>query len=474
MPIITLALQPTQAQRSMQPSRVWQYMQRVRGQPAGAEQSAEPAGAKQYLRRGLWQPGHTAKATHLSHTTAALPVAAVATEAPTTWGELEKLLPASAPGDKPVLTLYRDNNGWCPFCERIMVALREKGIPYEESLINLRDKPKWYTDMVPTKLVPAIKMHDSGELVWESLDIMNFLDKNFPDTRPLMAPNASVSEALARNDKLLSAGFRFAYGNRNASLSDSEKQQRREDFLAVMDELDAALAAEGPFLVGPHLTGADAALIPMMERYRWQLPFTGDLNIYDDRWPAVKRWFDAMDTLPSYRDGAMGDEVSWTLVTSTFLRFFASGSNGTLSDATKATIAKADKAANELLIRAEANAASDAAAAPRDAAIAAASKLIQNHEAVVADAAAGDTESKSQKDLDRLPSTAAPVVDHVLRNAAARLLGLTPEPVAPAEATVAADAARFVAQRLCAPRDMSAPAAKALRAALLQEAAAAR
>merc|ERR1719377_67438 len=75
-----------------------------------------------------------------------------------TWGELEKQLQAPAPGGEPVLTLYRDTNGWCPFCERIMLALRQKGIAYEESLINLRDKPKWYTDMVPTKLVPAIKV----------------------------------------------------------------------------------------------------------------------------------------------------------------------------------------------------------------------------------------------------------------------------------------------------------------------------
>ncbi|KAH8069298.1 glutathione transferase [Aureococcus anophagefferens] len=29
----------------------------------------------------------------------------------------------------PALTLYRDTNGWCPFCERVWVALEKKGIP---------------------------------------------------------------------------------------------------------------------------------------------------------------------------------------------------------------------------------------------------------------------------------------------------------------------------------------------------------
>ncbi|KAH8045747.1 glutathione transferase [Aureococcus anophagefferens] len=81
----------------------------------------------------------------------------------------------------PALTLYRDTNGWCPFCERVWVALEKKGIPYDEVLINLQDKPDWYKEIVPTTLVPAIEFHDdawdasargSGRLVWESADIL--------------------------------------------------------------------------------------------------------------------------------------------------------------------------------------------------------------------------------------------------------------------------------------------------------------
>ena len=31
--------------------------------------------------------------------------------------------------EEPVLTLYRDTNGWCPFCERVWIGLEKKGIP---------------------------------------------------------------------------------------------------------------------------------------------------------------------------------------------------------------------------------------------------------------------------------------------------------------------------------------------------------
>lgn len=49
-------------------------------------------------------------------------------------------------------------------------ALEEKSIPYDTVLINLQDKTEWFRKMVPTQLVPAVKIN--GELVYESYDIM--------------------------------------------------------------------------------------------------------------------------------------------------------------------------------------------------------------------------------------------------------------------------------------------------------------
>ena len=80
------------------------------------------------------------------------------------WVTLEAALPATEPRDAPVLTLYRDANGWCPFCERVWLQLEQKGLPYEEVLISLKDKPAWYLEMVPTGLVPAVKIESSGEV----------------------------------------------------------------------------------------------------------------------------------------------------------------------------------------------------------------------------------------------------------------------------------------------------------------------
>ena len=139
-------------------------------------------------------------------------------------GVTSSKLAATTTTEEPVLTLYRDTNGWCPFCERVWIGLEKKGIPYDEKLINLQDKPQWYLDIVPTTLVPAIEWHDenwkadtpgSGALVWESKDILEMLDARFAET-PLRSADDEVAEVV----EVLNASVGFVYGARNGTADD--------------------------------------------------------------------------------------------------------------------------------------------------------------------------------------------------------------------------------------------------------------
>ena len=56
------------------------------------------------------------------------------------------------------------------FAYRVTFALEEKNLPYDSVLIELRNKPHWYKDIVPTELTPAAVIN--GDLVYESLDIL--------------------------------------------------------------------------------------------------------------------------------------------------------------------------------------------------------------------------------------------------------------------------------------------------------------
>lgn len=377
-----------------------------------------------------------------------------------------------ASGEAPALTLYRDTNGWCPFCERVWIALREKGIPYDEVLINLYDKPQWYKDMVPTALVPAVKLAGSGDVIWESDKILHRLDDDFPDTKALFAEPERVLTIKKLSDAVMNASMGLAY--RTGNFSEESLESRRARLIAAVDDFEAHLSAGGPFLLGDEISAADLMAVPMLERYDTQLPyFAAELQIRDpQRWPAITRWFDAMENRPAYANRVAGDSYSWTSVAPVLMRLFG-GQNGTLAGAAAERAAAADRAASEILGELETNAAAAIASASSAARSEAASKLLANHAAVVADATS--TEPKSQKELRRLDPSKAPAMDAALRASAAALLaGSLPaevpavdaegRPVAPMDL---ARACRYVAARLCIPRDMGAPAGVALRATLL-------
>ena len=80
------------------------------------------------------------------------------------------------------VTLYRDHAGWCPYCQKLWMMLEEKQIPYRIERINMRsygEKPAWFLKKVPSGLLPVVEL--DGELITESLVIMQILEQTFPE-----------------------------------------------------------------------------------------------------------------------------------------------------------------------------------------------------------------------------------------------------------------------------------------------------
>lgn len=390
------------------------------------------------------------------------------------WEELSRRLDSGQASEPlPLVTLYRDTNGWCPFCERVWVALRAKGIPYAEQVVSLQNKPEWYKALVPTALVPAVLFHGDGDstersIIWESDDILRALDERFDDTPRLMSDGPEFVAARDMNNDLTAAGFAFVYAARNDTLTEEDRAARRVAFEAEIDRLDAALTAGGPFRLGSEFTGMDAIIVPTLERWRYQLPLTAQLDILAGR-PGICRWFEAMEAFAPYSERVEGDAYSWTATNAMFLRYFGGGDE---RPEVAAAIAKSDEAADSLATAFAAQLeTADSGAGPRREA---AAKVVTNHAAVVEDCTREDP--LSQKHFPRA-TAAVEGVDVVLRHAASVLLsgedvveaaqkGPLPELPEGESRTAAALAARTVAKRLCVPRDMGAPSARVLRGVL--------
>ena len=409
------------------------------------------------------------------------PLYATTTSTPS-WDELSNTLTTlteQSPPPTPKVTLYRDTNGWCPFCERVWLILRAKNIPYDEQLISLQNKPDWYKALVPTTLVPAVLFHESSSsdknerrIVWELSDIMAALDEEFPE-HPMLIDSVEYEAAVEMNEDLTKAGFEFVYAGRNDTLTDEDKLKRKAKFVSELDRLDAALEEQQRqvdggrcFRLGEDFTAVDAIMIPTLERWRYQLPLTADIDILEGR-EGLKQWFAAMDSYEPYNGRVRGDEYSWVATNSMFLRYFGGGED---KPDVAAAIKRADAAAERLsssfidqLLEEEYD------VDRKKHSTEAAAKLVSNHEAIVKDCTRDDPQS--QQHIKRASDAVA--ADAILRYVCKLLLSdddtLKKAYESPLPETISPDgaaAARVVASRLCSPRDISAPAASILRAAL--------
>jgi hypothetical protein len=261
------------------------------------------------------------------------------------------------------------------------------------------------------------------------------------------------------------------FSSRNTSLTATEVDDLKRDFIQALDRLeDSVQRTGGPFRLGKDFTGADAELAPTLERWRYQLPLTKEFDILKGR-PFLQKWFDAMDVFAPYSERVSGDAYSWAAAASTFARVFGGGDSDDNQEAQQA-IARSESAAAKLV-----QAFSNMNSSECDVRLArqAAEKLIQNHEAVIADCTNQDP--KSQKDVDRSddPSAADTVLRHVcslllLEDGIVEAAKSGPLPLVEIldkhQRLHASKAARTVATRLSVPRDMGAPSAKILRAVL--------
>ena len=347
---------------------------------------------------------------------------------------------------KPPVLLYRDSNSWCPFCERVWFALEEKQIPFETEFINLSDKPKWYTDLVPTTLVPGAYIN--GKLVYESKDILLELEAQFGET---LLPENPEEKAVAKQwiEDAETNGFRnIAYKFLRERPEDpSELANLHAEFESKLDEIEQTLGKYPGAYFLSKFSLVDIMYSPHLDRLAANLPVYQGYEIKGNpRFPNINAWFAALKERPAYNR------------------------------------VKSDNITNNLLLRRRFGIEPISNSLPLDIADAefieyraeAAERLSDNREVAIGDILKNSGVQSLAADGDI--STVKEAVDFHLRLLADYLINgngqLLPggrtggkESIDPIIAATGAITLAYVRNRICAPRDMSAGAATALRAA---------
>lgn len=159
-----------------------------------------------------------------------------------------------APADA-VLGLTLISFPTCPFVQRAVIALHERGTPFETVYIDLSNKPDWFLALSPLGKVPVLKVERPGQdaaMLFESAVILGYLDETLP------------GQKLFSEDPLTRAYQRAWVEYASTVLGDIWKLSTATDaagFDAARQTLRARLAALEAEVSGPYFDGADFSAV---------------------------------------------------------------------------------------------------------------------------------------------------------------------------------------------------------------------
>ena len=181
----------------------------------------------------------------------------------------------------------------CPYVQRAVIALTEKGVAFERVDVDLADKPGWFLAISPLGRTPVLQVGDTA--IFESAVILEYLEET--QTKPLHPSNplrrAEHRGWIEFGSTVLSdiAGF---YSAPDEVAFEAKATQLEARFA----RLEARVAA-APWFDGEDFSLVDAVFGPVF-RYFDVFDEIGDFGILAGK-PKLARWRGLLAARPSVR-----------------------------------------------------------------------------------------------------------------------------------------------------------------------------
>jgi glutathione S-transferase len=197
----------------------------------------------------------------------------------------------------PKLTLI--SHDLCPYVQRAVIALTEKGVAFDRIYIDPAAKPDWFLKISPLGKVPLLKVGD--DVIFESAVILEYLEETQP--RPL-----HPADPLARARHRAMIEFGSAILSDIWGLEIAPTRDVAETNIAALRQKFARLEQElgsGPWFVGEAFSLVDAAFGPVFRYFDLFDRILGH-GIFAQT-PKVAAWRSALAARPSIRDAVVAD-----------------------------------------------------------------------------------------------------------------------------------------------------------------------
>ncbi len=195
----------------------------------------------------------------------------------------------------PKLTLV--SHALCPYVQRAVIALTEKGAEFERIDIDLANKPAWFLALSPLGKTPVLAVEHEGARVpiFESAVICEYLDEILP---PPLHPADPLQRAQHRGWIEVAAATLHTIWQYYTAPDPATFERRQLELVERVEQIEAALGA-GPWFAGRAFSLVDAAFAPVF-RYFDVFDTFVDTGVFTHS-PRVRAWRDALAQRPSVR-----------------------------------------------------------------------------------------------------------------------------------------------------------------------------
>jgi glutathione S-transferase len=199
-----------------------------------------------------------------------------------------------------------------PFAWRVLLTLEVKKLAYESKLLEFskgQHKSPDYLLMNPRGRVPTLK--DGDFVLYESLAIMNYLDRKYPDV-PIFGSTAEEAGLIWRYLSEGESYLRDPISRMIAPLLFGQASEKAQEIRAAADTVHGELAglevtvAKSPWIAGNAVSAADITIFPFIQL----LPRAAakdaakPLNLgflpLNERYPRLAAWVKRVEALPGY------------------------------------------------------------------------------------------------------------------------------------------------------------------------------
>jgi glutathione S-transferase len=187
----------------------------------------------------------------------------------------------------------------CPYVQRAVIALAEKGVPFERVDIDLANKPDWFLAVSPLGKTPVLMVGERA--IFESAVILEYLEET--EAKPL-----HPADPLRRAEHRAFIEYGSAVLNDIAGLYAAADEAA---FKAKAEQLETRFArletrvAAAPWFDGEKFSLVDAVFGPVF-RYFDVFDTIGEFGILAGK-PKLARWRKALAARPSVRSGVSAD-----------------------------------------------------------------------------------------------------------------------------------------------------------------------